>query len=51
MCKTRFKEYTIQYCTSKHQHSRNECKEKEDDISKIDELISKKRKKDRDNIS
>ena len=51
MCKIRFKEYTIRYCTSKRQHSRDECKELEDDISKIDELISKKCKNDRDIIS
>ena len=51
MCKIRFKDYTIRYCTSKRQHSRDDCKEIEDGISKIDELISKKRKNDRDIIS
>ena len=51
MCKKRIKEYTIRYCTSKRQHSKDECEEIEDDISKINELISKKRKKDRDIIS
>ena len=51
MCKIRFKECTIRYCTSKRQHSRDECKEIEDDLSKIDEMISKKRENDRDIIS
>ena len=51
MCKIRLEEYTIRYCTIKRQHSRDECKEIEDDITKIDKLISKKRKNDRGIIS
>ena len=44
MCKIRFKEYTIQYCTKKRNCLRDECKLLEDDITQIDKLIAKNTK-------